>query len=63
MFAGQVNNVERGATAIVGSIPQGLPGFTGGLWFPMTYPDFSLLLMPAILITTVDLLESTSIAR
>ena len=61
--AGKVDNVERGAIAIVGSIPQGLPGFTGGLWFPMTYLEFGLLLMPAILITAVDLLESTSIAR
>ena len=63
MHAGQVNSVERGAIAMVGSIPQGLPGFTGGLWLPMTDPEFSVLLMPAIIITTVDLLESTSIAR
>ena len=63
MHAGQVNSVERGAIAIVGSIPQGLPGFTGGLWLPMTDPGFSDLFIPAIIITTVDLLKSTSIAR
>ena len=62
-LAGQVNTLDRGGIAIVSSIPKGLPGFTGDLWFPMVDPGFSDLFIPAIVIMAVDLLESTSIAR
>jgi sulfate transporter 4 len=62
IYIGKVNQ-PVGLISIIGFIPSGLPGFTGNLWIPMTSPTFEQLLTPAIIITAVDLLESTSIAR
>lgn len=42
-------------------IPRGLPSYTGYQWFPLDFP--STIIPLAIVVTLVDLLESTSIAR
>jgi sulfate transporter 4 len=43
------------------TIPSGLPKYTGDQWFPLDFPQTIVPL--AIIVTLVDLLESTSIAR
>lgn len=56
-----IGNVDQKGIRIVGSIPQGLPPCTIGLWSPM--PNFSELIPVAVVVMIVDLMESTSIAR
>ena len=53
---------KEGKIKTVGNIPQGLPPFTAGKWAPVT-PDPGSLVGLAVVVTLVDLLESTSIAR
>lgn len=53
---------KEGKIKTVGTIPQGLPPFSATKWVPVTYDPGSLLGLAAI-VTLVDLLESTSIAR
>jgi sulfate transporter 4 len=48
---------------LVGTIPSGLPSFTGSWWTPINDPSVADLMPIAIVVMFVDLLESTSIAR
>ena len=53
---------KTGRIKTIGNIPQGLPPFSAGKWVPVTHDPASLLGL-AVVVTLVDLLESTSIAR
>lgn len=53
---------KTGKIKTVGNIPQGLPPFSANKWVPVTQDPASLLGL-AVIVTLVDLLESTSIAR
>ncbi|KAG1664415.1 hypothetical protein FOA52_009737 [Chlamydomonas sp. UWO 241] len=63
VYIGKISDLAHGGIRIVGTIPQGLPPFTGHLWIPMENPSFSDLIAGCIVILVVALLESTSIAR
>ena len=47
--------------AVVGKIPEGLPAFTGGWWFPLYNAGRQLLL--SIVICVIDMCESMAIAK